>query len=100
METLLQPNAIDLPWASDLLTFWKSIPFPYVLAGHCLFVTGMAPEFKGNWLVHYVVRRQTARAAPERSAGMAGVAPTTMGPGTAFALTCETPAARHLEMGR
>lgn len=44
---------LDLPWAVELLSFWKSIPFVYLLAGHCLHVANFGTEFKHYWLVHY-----------------------------------------------
>jgi hypothetical protein len=47
---------LELPFAVEALAFWKSLPFEFLLAGHCAFVAGLAPEFKGHWLVHYLVR--------------------------------------------
>lgn len=55
---------LELPLAAEMLTFWKSLPFELVLAGHCLFCAGLAPDFKGQWLVHYVVRWVRALLCP------------------------------------
>ncbi|KAI8470760.1 MAG: hypothetical protein J3K34DRAFT_521068 [Monoraphidium minutum] len=55
MDAFAGGLAIDLPWAEELASFWKSVPLDLVLAGHSLFVAGLAPEFKGAWLVHYLL---------------------------------------------
>jgi hypothetical protein len=52
---------LELPFAADLATFWKSIPIDFLLVGHSLFCAGLAPEFKQRWLVHYIVRRHGNR---------------------------------------
>jgi hypothetical protein len=49
---------VELPWAADAASFWESVPLTVKLVGHSLFVAGLAPEFKGQWLVHYVVGRR------------------------------------------
>ncbi|KXZ41319.1 hypothetical protein GPECTOR_557g577 [Gonium pectorale] len=38
---------------SDLYAAYKTIPFNYALAGHCLFAASMAPDFKHRFLVHF-----------------------------------------------
>ena len=52
---------LEMPWAGELAGLWDAIPSPIKLAGHCLFCAGLAPEFKGQWLVHYWVRRARAK---------------------------------------
>jgi hypothetical protein len=65
-EGILPSSPLELPWAAELTDFWESVPFSVRLAGHSLFVAGMAPEFRAHWLVHYVVRAAAAmcRAPP------------------------------------
>jgi hypothetical protein len=66
-EGILPASPLELPWAAELTDFWESVPLSVRLAGHSLFVAGLAPEFRSHWLVHYVVsaaRRRAARPAP------------------------------------
>lgn len=47
---------LQLPWAADLMDVWEAVPHTVTFVGHSLFAAGLAPEFKGHWLVHYLVR--------------------------------------------
>ena len=40
---------------SDLGTFYESIPFEYLLVGHCLLVASWFPKLKDRYLLSYWV---------------------------------------------
>ena len=41
---------------SDLGSFYESIPFEYLLIGHCLLVASWFPKLKDKFLLSYWVR--------------------------------------------
>ncbi|GFR53249.1 hypothetical protein Agub_g16026, partial [Astrephomene gubernaculifera] len=50
----LQP-LLSVESLTDLYAVYKSVPFNYALAGHCLFVAALAPDFRRNFLMHFWV---------------------------------------------
>lgn len=60
--------AISWPLGSALADFWEAVPVTAKLAGHSLFVAGLAPEFKAHWLVHLVVSLRAQRTPHDAAA--------------------------------
>jgi hypothetical protein len=54
LSTLIPLEVVD--GFTALHDFWKWLPFAYVFAGHCLFCSLLAKEFRDRCFVHYVVR--------------------------------------------
>uniref|UniRef100_A0A383VCK9 Uncharacterized protein n=1 Tax=Tetradesmus obliquus TaxID=3088 RepID=A0A383VCK9_TETOB len=53
LRTLIPGEIID--GFTELNEFWKWLPFAYVFAGHCLFCSLPAKEFRDRCFVHYVL---------------------------------------------
>lgn len=59
LRTLIPGEIVD--GFTELNEFWKWLPFAYVFAGHCLFCSLPAKEFRDRCFVHYVVRTERQR---------------------------------------
>ena len=53
--------ANDSSLLSDLGSFYESIPFEYLLIGHCLLVASWFPKLKDRFLLSYWVRQLLLR---------------------------------------
>ena len=51
----------DSSLLSDLGSFYESIPFEYLLIGHCMLVASWFPKLKDRFLLSYWVRQSLLR---------------------------------------